>query len=131
MTPQQMIEFDARREAVLRHQLKNNPNFRAMRRDRRVAFAAGVVRYVTAIGILLFLVKAFLISQNGVDGYTRVVAPLLVELPQGGLVAKAIAPDGYSILIANTFTDLITPNAQAAQQSLEGFERIGPGASSQ
>jgi hypothetical protein len=128
MTPQQMIEFDARREAVLRHQLKTNPNFRAMRRDRRVAFAAGVVRYLTALGILLFLVKAFLISQNGVDGYMQVVYPLLMELPQGGLMAKAIAPDPYSIMIAETFADWLTPDPQIAAQSLEGFERIGPGA---
>jgi hypothetical protein len=131
MTPQQMIDFDARREAVVRHQLKTNPNLRALRRDRRVAFAAGVVRYFTAVGILLFLVKAFTISQTGVDGYVNIVAPLLTELPQGGLLARAVAPDSYSLMIADTFAGWMDTREYASQDALAGFERIGPGSVSQ
>ena len=117
MTPQQMIDFDARREAVIRHHMKTNPNFRAMRRDRRVAFAAGVVRYVAALAILLFLVKAFVISQDGVDGYLALVSPLLMELPQGGLLAKAVAPDAYSIMIAETFGSWISGSPDGANRA--------------
>lgn len=131
MTPQQMIDFDARREAVVRHKMKTNPNLRAMRRDRRVAFAAGVVRYFTAVGILLFLVKAFVISQAGVDGYLTLVSPLLIELPQSGLLTKAVAPGDYSIMIAETFGNWLSPETQTAQNALEGFERIGPNVATQ
>lgn len=131
MTPQQMIDFDTRREAVIRHKMKTNPNLRAMRRDKRVAFAAGVVRYLAAVGILLFLVKAFVISQVGVDGYLALVSPMLIELPQGGLLAKAIAPGDYSIMIAETFGNWLSPETQTAQNALEGIERIGPGVGTQ
>jgi hypothetical protein len=128
MTPQQMIDFDARREAVLRHQLKTNPNLRALRRDRRVAFAAGVVRYFATLGILMFLVKAFLISQVGVPGYELIVSPLASHLPPGGLMEQAVAPGPYSILIAETFSSWMEGN-WTRQTGLEGIERIGPGSS--
>lgn len=131
MTPQQMIDFDARREAVIRHQMKTNPNLRAMRRDRRVAFAAGVVRYFAALAILLFLVKAFVISQGGVEGYLALVSPLLTELPQGGLLAQAVAPDSYSTMIAETFGNWMSPETRTAQNALAGIEQIGPAVRSQ
>jgi len=125
MTPQQMIEFDARREAVLRHQLKTSPKFRAMRRDRRVAFAAGVVRYAVAVGIVLFLIKSFVISQSGVDGYLAMVQPVLEQLPATGLLTMAIAPDQYSQFLAQTFTGLLQTSGQS-DNSLAGIETIGP-----
>lgn len=126
MTQQQLIDFDARREAVLRHQLKVNPKFRAMRRDRRVAIAAGVVRYAVAVGIALFLLKAFVISQNGADGYLALVAPVLQQVPADGFVAQVLAPDAYSVLVAETFAGFVTPDTQAAQSGLDGIERVGP-----
>lgn len=129
MTPQQLIDFDARREAVLREHMKTSPKFRALRRDRRVAFAASVVRYGVAVGIMLFLLKAFVISQSGTDGYLATVQPLLSQLPAGSLLAQSVAPDPYSAMLANTFSDLTAPDTQSAQNALDGFSRVGPATS--
>lgn len=126
MTPQQMIEFDARREAVLRHQLKTNPKFRAMRRDRRVAFAAGVVRYAVSVAIALFLIKAFVISQSGISGYSSMVAPVVAQLPEEGLLARAFAPDTYSNRLALMFQTLVQDDAQAVDRTVGQIERLGP-----
>lgn len=126
MRPQQMLDFDSRREAVLRNRLKTNPNFRAMRRDRRVAFAASIVRYAVAVGILLFLIKAFVISQSGVDGYMAMVSPLLAQLPQDGLAVQAVSPDAYSTMLAGTFAEWMSGNAPAVADTLESVERIEP-----
>lgn len=126
MTPQQMIEFDARREAVLRHQLKTNPKFRAMRRDRRVAFAAGVVRYAVSVAIALFLMKAFVISQAGGAGYQAMVAPVVAQLPEGGLLAQAFAPDMYSNRLAAMFASLVTDDVPGSESAVTQIERLGP-----
>lgn len=126
MTPQQMIDFDARREAVLRDHMKTSPKFRAIRRDRRVAFAAGIVRYAAALGIFLFLIKAFVISQNGADAYLAMVAPLLAHLPEGGLLAQAVAPDAYSAILAATFADWTPGQAAAIVDPVDGVVQSQP-----
>lgn len=127
MTPQQMIEFDARREAVLRAHLKQNPNYRKMMRDRRVAFAAGVVRYCAGMGLILFLIKAFLISQNGQQAYLDLVSSVLSKVPADSVVARAIVPDRYSLIVAAAMADLTAPRPQTAASVDDGLERIVPG----
>ena len=129
MTPKQMIDFDARREAVLRAHLKRNPNYRKMMRDRRVGFAAGIVRYCVGLGLVLFLIKAFLISQNGQDGYLNMVAPALAHVPTEGVLARAIAPDPYSGSLASAIADLVASEPQTAHSTADGPERIAPGLS--
>ncbi|CUX79745.1 hypothetical protein Ga0058931_0432 [Roseibaca calidilacus] len=129
MTPKQMIEFDARREAVLRAHLARNPKYRKMMRDRRVAFAAGVVRYFAGLGLVLFLIKAFLMGQYGQDGYLALVAPLMAHVPADGLLAQSIAPDHYSGLVASAMAELFAPTAQTATSPSDGLERIIPGLS--
>lgn len=126
MTPKQMIDFDARREAVLRAHLKQNPKYRTLIRNRRVAIAAGIVRYLVAVGIVLFLIKAFLLAQNGPGGYQAMVAPVLSSVPADGLVARAIAPDSYSMKVASTMAELTASSAPTADAALDGIERITP-----
>lgn len=131
MTPKQMIDFDARREAVLRAHLKQNPKYRTMVRDRRVAFAAGVVRYFVGLGLglVLFLLKAFLISQNGQDSYLAMVAPVLELVSVEGVLAQAVAPDRYSNVLASAITDMTAPEPQTAASVPEALERVRTGVS--
>lgn len=129
MTPKQMIDFDARREAVLRAHLKQNPKYRTMVRDRRVAFAAGVVRYFVGLGLVLFLLKAFLISQNGQDAYLAMVAPVLELVSAESVLAQAVAPDRYSNVLASAITDMTAPEPQTAASAPEALERVRTGVS--
>jgi hypothetical protein len=126
MTPQQMIEFDARREAILRRQLKTNPKFRAMRRNKRLAIAAGIVRYAASVAIALFLIKAFVISQSGVSGYLEMVAPVTERLPQDGVLAGVFAPDAYSNQLASLFASLVQQDEAEMEQASATVERVGP-----
>ncbi|MCL1629407.1 hypothetical protein M3N55_11750 [Roseibaca sp. V10] len=129
MTPKQMIDFDARRESVLRAHLKQNPKYRATVRDRRVAFAAGVVRYFVGLGVVLFLLKTFLISQNGQDAYLAMVAPLLEHVSVDGVLAQAVAPDRYSTFLASAIADMTAPKPQTAASVPEALDRVIPGVS--
>jgi hypothetical protein len=78
---------------------------------------------------MLFLLKAFVISQSGPDGYLATVQPLLSQLPAGSLLAQSVAIDPYSAMLADAFTELTAPDTQSAQNALDGFSRVGPATS--
>jgi hypothetical protein len=122
MTPKQLIDFDARREAVLRSHLKQDPKYKKRRRRGRFALVTGALRYVTAVGLLLFLVKTFLISQYGPDAYLEMLDPVISQVPADSIFGKAVLPGEVSGLLATAFSDLLVQNTEAVAVAVDAMQ---------
>jgi cytochrome c oxidase assembly factor CtaG len=100
MTEAQRAEFEQRRLAIMAASIKKDPKHRQYTRKRRLSVLASVLGSVVVFGVVLLLLKSFILALEGHDAYAQLVAPIMDSQPDGGVIALAVAPDPVSTGIA-------------------------------
>ncbi|ATX66837.1 hypothetical protein [Roseinatronobacter bogoriensis] len=119
MTEAQRAEFEQRRLAVLQASIKKDPRHRQYARKRRLSVVASVLGSFVVFGVVLLLIKSFIMAFEGQEAYVQMVAPIMETQPEGGVIALAIAPDPASTAIAALLKPLFS--AEQAPAASEGM----------
>ncbi|WP_296479138.1 hypothetical protein [Roseinatronobacter sp.] len=114
MTEAQRAEFERRRLAILQSSIKNDPKHRQYTRKRRLSVTASILGSFVVFGVVLLLLKSFILALEGQDAYTQMVAPILQSQPEGGVIALAVAPDPVSTGIAEMLKPLFAAEQASA-----------------
>lgn len=115
-TNQQKCDFEQRRLAVMRKHLASDPKLKLIRRKRKRAVLASVVGSFVVMGVVMVLIKAFVIALEGPQAYTRMIAPVLQGQAEGSVIEMVLRPDPVSTELAAVLAPILprqTPPSQA------------------
>lgn len=120
MTREQKTEFEQRRLAVMRAHVRNNPALRRYRRARGFRVARSVLGSFVVFGVMLLVIKSFIIAFEGPEAYAAMVSPLLEGQSEGAVLGRALGPDplstGIAAAVSPLFPEKPIPEATEALQ---------------
>ena len=119
MTEAQRAEFEQRRLAIMAASIKKDPKHRQYTRKRRLSVTASILGSFVVFAVVLLLLKSFILALEGQEGYTQMVAPIVQNQPEGGMITLAVAPDPVSMGIAAMIKPLF-----AAEQTSAASEGV-------
>ena len=123
---EQKCEFEQRRLAVMRKHLANDPKLKAVLRKRKRSLFASVIGSLVVIGVVMVLIKGFMIAHEGSQGYARLIAPALQGQAEGSVLGLMLRPDPVSTELAAIIAPILPRPANPARASLPDAVSIGP-----
>lgn len=127
MLTEQKVEFELRRQRLMRKHRESDPELKALRRKRKRSRRFALLSSVVGFGMVMLLLKGFLLAFHGPQGYAQIVAPITQTQAADTFVMRIVAPDPISTEIAAMLRPIL-PQRAATQVATRPAELVSEAA---